>query len=255
MAEAWRVLEDPGTVEPPPAAPMGAAGRVPGRQTLLLAGAVAVVLAACTWLLVTGASGGAVSVRAAGAAVRIGDVEVVASPEADATERPVPASADAAPTVVVEVNGAVRRPGVYRLAADARVADAVGAAGGYGPRIDTSAAQSLNLAARVSDGQQIHVPARGEGAPAGAAGSGAAAAGATSGDAAAGTTAGSAGTVNVNTATSAELEALPGIGPATAAKIIAARASSPFASVDELRSRKVVGQATLEKIRGLVTVD
>ena len=253
MAEAWRVLEDPVNADTPPPVPDGGAKRGPGHQPLLLGAAVLVVLAACVWLVVTGASGGAVSVRAAGGAVGLANPASSVSPEATAAQRTASASGGAPTTVVVEVDGAVRRPGVYRLAADARVADAVEAAGGYGPRVDTTAAESLNLAARVADGQQIHVPARGERAAGGASG------GATTGTAASGAPAGGgdtgpSGPVNVNTATSAELEALPGIGPATAAKIIAARATRPFASIDELRTRKVVGQATLEKIRGLVTV-
>jgi len=253
VAEAWRVLEDPGSAETPPLAPDSAVERGPGRQALLLGAAVLVVLAACGWLLVTGASGGAVSVRGAAGAVGIADASSSDSPEATAAGRTTTGGDRAPATVVVEVNGAVRRPGLYRLAVDARVGDAIGAAGGYGPRVDASGAQSLNLAARLADGQQIHVPARGERAPGGADGrttAGTAASGAPAG----GGTAGPSGPVNVNTATSGELEALPGIGPATAAKIIAARTTSPFTSIDELRTRKVVGQATLEKIRALITV-
>jgi competence protein ComEA len=143
--------------------------------------------------------------------------------------------------LVVEVGGAVLRPGVYRLPSGSRVADAVAAAGGYGPRVDAEAAdQALNLAAPLVDGEQVHVPRRGESSQAGGGG-----AGAGSSPAAAG------GLVDLNHASAEALDALPGIGPATVAKIMAAR---PFASVDDLETRKVLGAATLAKIRALVTV-
>jgi competence protein ComEA len=145
-------------------------------------------------------------------------------------------------TLVVHVAGAVRRPGLVRLAAGSRVADAIEAAGGLGPRVDAARVdRELNLAATVADGDRILVPSRDDTATTGP--------GATSGGAAAGS---SPGRVDLNHASAEALDTLPGIGPATAAKIIAAREEKPFSSLDELVSRKVLGQATLTKIKGLV---
>jgi competence protein ComEA len=151
--------------------------------------------------------------------------------------------------LVVEVAGAVLRPGVYELPDGARIGDAIGVAGGFAPTVDAAAAdRALNLAAPVRDGDEIRVPARGEASGlAGAAVDAGPAAGDTSGGA------GSGGLVDVNRASADELDTLPGVGPATAAKVIAAREEQPFASVDDLLARKVVGQAVLEKIRPLVT--
>jgi competence protein ComEA len=175
------------------------------------------------------------------------DPGVVVSGVTDATGDGGTAGADVAETdssaVVVEVGGAVLRPGVYTLPGGSRVMDAVSAAGGFGPRVDAALAdRQLNLAATVRDGDEIHVPARGEAAT----GSGV---GATGGGAEP-----QAGSIDLNTATAEALDTLPGVGPATAAKIIAAREEQPFASVDELGTRKVLGPATLEKIRTLVSV-
>jgi competence protein ComEA len=156
-------------------------------------------------------------------------------------------SAAAPDLIVVDVGGAVARPGVYRLPAESRVADAIAAAGGYGARVDAKRAdRELNLAAVIHDGDQIHVPIRGETAGAGGASSGSGGASADGGA--------PGGLIDINRATAEELDTLPGIGPVTAAKIIAAREEQPFASVDDLAARKVVGPATLTKIKALVTV-
>jgi competence protein ComEA len=143
----------------------------------------------------------------------------------------------AAAQLVVDVEGAVMDPGVHQVAADARVADAIAAAGGYSTAVDIAAAASaLNLAEHVTDGQKVHVPARGE-------------VGVVSATTAPGGT--PTGLIDINHATETELESLPGIGPVTGAKIVAAR---PFATIDELDSKGVVGPSTLEKIRDLITV-
>lgn len=149
---------------------------------------------------------------------------------------------------VVEVSGAVVHPGVYRLAPGARVADAITAAGGYSPRVDAGRAdRALDLARLVSDGEEVRIPSRDDPSP----GPGT---GVLPGTGAGGGPSGALGPLDLNHATAAELDALPGIGPVTAAKIIASRATQPFRSVADLEARKLVGPATFEKLRELVVV-
>ena len=150
----------------------------------------------------------------------------------------------AAAAVIVDVQGAVERPGVHRLEAGARVSDAIAAAGGYSVQVDIArAAAELNLAAPLADGAKVRVPSLGDqDLPTGSAGPGP-----TTGPA-------QTGLMNVNTATTEELDTLPGVGPVTAQKIIEARTEAPFATVDELLSRKVLGASTFENLRALITV-
>ena len=142
--------------------------------------------------------------------------------------------------LVVDVEGAVMHPGIVELPGGARVSDAVEAAGGYAPEADLAAAASqVNLAASVRDGQQIVVPVVGAAQASSESGGG----GGTSG-----------GLVNLNSASPDALDALPGIGPVTVQKLVAARAEQPFGSLDELVTRKVLTNAQLDKIRDLVTL-
>lgn len=143
--------------------------------------------------------------------------------------------------LVVEVVGAVARPGVYELPPGSRVADAIAAAGGYAADVDPRALEArLNLAAKLQDGQVIRVPRRGD---AGSSGLGPVTDGAST-----------TGPIDLNTATAEQLDGLPGVGPVTAQKIIASREQKAFTSVEELLSRKLVSAATMAKIRSLVTV-
>lgn len=156
---------------------------------------------------------------------------------------PAAAGASTVPeVVVVHVAGAVARPGVYELAAGARVVDAVEAAGGLTSGADGT---RLNLAAPLSDGERVYVPAVGEVPPpaVGPAGSGG------------GSGAASAGPVDLNRADEAALDALPGVGPATAAAIVEHRSRiGRFTSVDQLLDVRGIGEAKLEALRDLVTV-
>jgi competence protein ComEA len=153
--------------------------------------------------------------------------------------------------VVVHVAGAVRHPGVYALAGGARVQDALRKAGGGRSGADLDA---LNLAAKATDGQQILV-ARRVRASAAASGVTATAATGTGAATAAGAPgpAGAAAAVNVNTADATQLEALDGVGPAIAAKIIAWRTQNgPFRSADDLAQVAGIGPKKLEAMRAQV---
>ena len=148
-------------------------------------------------------------------------------------------TASASPTTVilVDVAGWVRRPGVYEFAEGARVIDAIDAAGGARPGAVLS---SLNLAAPLADGTQVLVPKESQSPPTTETGSG---------------TSGATGLVNVNSATNAELETLPGIGEVIAQAIVDHRTENgPFTSVEQLVDVSGIGDATLENIQELVTV-
>ena len=133
--------------------------------------------------------------------------------------------------LVVDVAGAVVRPGLYHLAAGTRIADAVAAAGGLSRKADGTL---VNLAAPLADGEQVLVPVRGAAAATGGVPSPTA-------------------PVDLNTATADQLDALPGIGPATAQKIIAYRqAHGPFRAIDELEGVPGIGPSKLAQLQGLV---
>lgn len=152
------------------------------------------------------------------------------------TLRPAPTDTP----IVVHITGAVPRPGVYALPRGARVQDAISAAGGFLAGADKS---GINLAQLLEDGEQLDIPLA-EGAslviP----------------------TPGvevvepdEAELVNINTASLAELDALPGIGPTTAQKIIDYREENgPFSSIEEIMDVSGVGPGTFERIKDLITV-
>lgn len=166
------------------------------------------------------------------------------SPPASAAATPAGSTPGAPPEFVVHVCGAVRSPGVIRLSRGSRVADALELAGGATSKADLAA---VNLAARVADGQQIFVPER---ARAGFASGASVAAGGVSGGAP------SAGSlVNINTASLSELDALQGVGPATAQRIIDYRmANGGFRTIDEIKNVPGIGDARFAAIKDAITV-
>lgn len=152
---------------------------------------------------------------------------VAGAPGADSAAAVVEAS------VYVHVLGAVAVPGLYRLSGEARVVDAVAAAGGFSDQADPGA---VNLARFVTDGEQLRVPTLGE-------------------VEASAVTDSASGLININSADAAALDSLPRVGPALAQRIVQWREQhGRFRSVDDLLAVTGIGEATLEGLRSLVTL-
>src|SRR4051794_29318007 len=198
---------------------MGDAPSMPhDRRSILIAVSVALValVAAGRWLVPSSASPGA------------------SAPEAGSsfTTLPPAATAPVEGPVLVHVVGAVRRSGVYRLPAGSRVRDAVRAAGGARPGAQPS---QINLAERLADGEQVALPGRGVSLPV------------------AGTPGGPHTLVHLSSATAEQLDALDGIGPTLAARIVAYRSQhGGFRRVDDLSDVPGIGPAKLEALRAQV---
>ena len=205
------------------------------------------------------------AVAAGGAALAVGVLVVVGLlflrssspppaltlPRAEPGSAPLDGAAGSPPastppvTVTVHVAGQVAHPGVYAVPAGGRVADAVMAAGGTAAEADV---EQLNLAARVSDGERIYVPKKGEAPPSVRAST-------APGPAGPGKATAPGAPVDLNTATAEQLEALPGVGPATSRAILAYRSGhGRFRSVTELLEVPGIGPAKLEALRPLVRV-
>ncbi len=143
--------------------------------------------------------------------------------------------------IEVYVTGAVAKPGVYQLADGNRAVDALYAAGGPAPDANLEA---INLAVRLHDEDRVLVPRQGQPLTSAVSAAVSSAAGAAT-----------TGVVNINTASAAELDALPGIGEVYSQRIVDSRTQhGPFATTDALLQRGVIPRATYEKIRDLITV-
>lgn len=243
----------PRSALPVPAPPRAPAVVAPGRhlasrprlalgppQLAVVAVLALLGLALTCWWLVRGGAEPAGDLEAAPALVSSAPT---AAPTPASPPSAPPASGAAPATVTVDVAGKVRRPGIAVLDAGARVVDALAAAGGARPGVDTSA---LNLARPLVDGEQVLV---GVPPPTGVAASAAASAPPAS------AASGAPVLVDLNTATEAELDTLPDVGPVTAASILAWRTEhGGFTSVDELLEVDGIGEATLARLAPYVTV-
>jgi len=132
--------------------------------------------------------------------------------------------------IFVDIDGAVKNPGVYQLEDGDRVNDAIIMAGGLTEHAYT---KNLNKARKISDGEKIYIPAEGE----------------------IESSSNSSGLININTASISELMSLPGIGEVYAQRIIDYRSSKLFGSVEEIKNIEGIGEKTFEKIKELITID
>ncbi len=163
---------------------------------------------------------------------------------------------DAGARIIVHVAGAVASPGIVRLGAGARVFEAIEAAGGARKEAQLEA---LNLAAPLTDGQQVYVPTPDEAGPPPAPGTGSASGPGSGGGGGAGTGAGGAdgpaGKININTATAEELAELPRVGPVLAGRIVEFREQhGPYGQPSDLDAVPGIGPVMLETLVELVTV-
>lgn len=142
--------------------------------------------------------------------------------------------------IMVDVEGAVVKPGVYTLSSDARIRDALIAAMGLSSTANRDwVSMHINLAAKLSDGAKVYIPSVGELGNSTVSGSGAVVGDSTSSQ------------ININTASMSELDSLSGVGPVTAQKIIDNR---PYTDIQELLNKKVIGNSVFEKIKEKITV-
>lgn len=152
----------------------------------------------------------------------------VSSPEASVSANKKP--------IVVDVQGAVEKPGVYTLPQDSRVNDALALAGGISSEADKGAvAKGINLASPLLDGMKLYIPYVGEEVVVTSVQNSQAVAGVET-----------SGKIRLNSASSSELDSLPGVGPVTVDKIIQNR---PYASLEELVNKKAVTQSVFDKIK------
>ena len=208
-------------------------GGLSSRTTAAVLAVSGIAVALAVWRFWPSASAPEVAFDEGDTAPVVGSVEASEAPPAE---------------VVVHVAGAVMRPGVYRLPPMSRVTDAIAAAGGP---LGSAACDALNLARIVSDAERVYVPTQGEVSE--GAGEVGAADGWTGESASAGAVS-AAGVVDINRATPAELETLPGVGPATAQKIADDRETNgPFAKPEDLMRVPGVGPKKFEAMRAQVT--
>jgi competence protein ComEA len=229
----------------PPERPRARVGAVlagAGRQRVAVALLVlaAVLVGGVVWVRASPRPIGPATGQGAAAGGLAGDQDAAAPPD-QTLPRAAPdtsAAAGSSTQLAVHVAGHVRHPGLVRLPAGSRVEDAIHAAGGAtsGANLD-----AINLARKLTDGEQVLVPGPGDPAPQPAPGA---------------TTAPGvpAAPLDLNTATLEQLDTLPGVGEVTAGRIVAYRTAHPFTSVDELLEVPGIGQRRFEQLKDLVTV-